>query len=142
MTIMSYSKKKKDEILKEIFRLISKEGLSIVKALDREGMPSRDTFYQWIDQDEVEADNYTRAYEERADIYFEEILDIADKQDKDVYLDQDGVEQTNHNVISRSKLMIDARKWMLGKMNSKKYGDKNTTILEGGEKPIQISFED
>jgi hypothetical protein len=42
-----------------------------------------------------------------------------------------GEEQINHNVIQRNKLQIDARKWMLGKMQPKKYGDKLDVTTDG-----------
>jgi hypothetical protein len=56
-------------------------------------------------------------------LLFDEILSIADKQDKDVD-EVDGIEVINHNVINRNRLQIDARKWVLGKMNPKKYGER------------------
>ena len=71
-------------------------------------------------------------------VIFEDILVIADKQDKDVSINEEGFEVVNHNVHARSKIMIDARKWMLGKMNPKKYGDKIETT---GTQDVTISFK-
>ena len=88
------------------------------------GLIPRNTFYQWIDSDKIKANQYARACEERADLVFEEILSIADDQEDDVGYDNEGNEITNHNVIQRARLRVDSRKWMLGKMNPKKYGDK------------------
>ena len=62
---------------------------------------------------------------------------IADDQENDVYEDEDGREQTNHNVINRAKIRIDSRKWMLGKMNPKKYSDKiQVDTTEFSEQPL------
>lgn len=138
---MSYNQNQKDKILDEIFRLIADEGLSTRKAVTKHGSIKRETFYQWIDDDEQKSDQYARACEDRADEMFDEIIEIADDQRGDVYIDKDGHEQTDHNVIARSKLKVDARKWALSKMQPTKYGDRNTTVLEGGEKTIEISFE-
>jgi hypothetical protein len=81
-------------------------------------------FYKWLNEDENNAKKYARAAEIRSEMIFEEMLDIADKQDKDVYIDADGKERTDHNVIHRNKLQIDTRKWYLSKIMPKKYGDK------------------
>jgi len=137
-----YSEKQKTDIINEICRLIAEEGMSLRKAVIKNNTINRKTFFDWIDKDEYKSNQYARATEDRADLIFEGIFEIADDQENDVYIDKDGIEQTNHNVINRSKLRIDSRKWILSKMIPKKYGDKSTLALEGGEKPIEISFED
>ena len=48
-------------------------------------------------------------------------------------MSEDGKVVTNHNVIQRDRLRVDARKWALSKMNPKKYGDK-VDVTSGGEK--------
>lgn len=98
-------------------------------------MPSSQTFYKWltpndsdtekvIKEKEIKSKQYARACNDRADAIFEECLAIADNQEKDKYTDEHGKEHVNHNVINRSRLRVDTRKWMLGKLNPKKYGDK------------------
>lgn len=86
--------------------------------------PTREGFEQWCDSDADLNSQYARARDARAELIFEECLTIADSQESDVYADADGNEQTNHDVIARAKLRIDTRKWMIGKMQPKKYGDK------------------
>lgn len=151
-----YTNKRKEEIFNQICLEVS-EGEAVRNVLKQEGMPSSKTFYAWMqikpkdkpDTQEVKENRvkqYQDATDERASHIFEEILKIADDQEGDVYYNDEGKECTNHNVISRSKVRIDARKWMLSKLNPKKYGDKidHTT---GGEKittqePVQIVFKD
>lgn len=104
-------------------QMIEIEGISAIKGIKRLGL-STDMFYKWLNEDENNAKKYARAAEIRSEMIFEEMLDIADKQDKDVYIDADGKERTDHNVIHRNKLQIDTRKWYLSKIMPKKYGDK------------------
>lgn len=118
---MAYSEDERNQKLLKIFDIIS-NGQSLRKALEQVKMSSA-TFFEWIDKDSDKAKQYARACEDRADMIFEEILEIADKQDSDV-IEIDGNIVTNHNVINRSRLQVDARKWALSKMNPKKYGDK------------------
>lgn len=137
----TWTKERKENAIKLIFDRIS-DGESVRGILnnerDKKIYPSRILFNEWIDSDENLAIQYVRACEDRADKIFEEILDIADETSNDVVqMDMDGiiVERTNHEVIQRSRLRVDARKWMLGKMQPKKYGDSSSLdITSKGDK--------
>jgi hypothetical protein len=131
---MAYSDKEKNEAFTTICEKIASEGLALRNILKLDGMPRSETFYRWMDADEDKSKQYARACAERSDKMFEDILVIADDQEGDVYKDKEGNEQTNHNVVTRSRLRIDSRKWMLSKLNPKKYGDVSKHILEGGDK--------
>lgn len=125
---------KADEKIKEtkfnsIIKLIE-DGSSLRYSLSSVAMSSR-TFYELIDGNKDKQKQYTRACAIRHDKIFEEIIEIADKQGEDVIIIKDE-QVVNHNVINRNRLQIDARKWMLSKMNPKKYGDK-TEVEHSGE---------
>src|SRR5690606_7118649 len=139
---MAYSIEEIDEMFERIIKGIAEDGESLRSVLQRHSMPSNETFYKWLEADENKSKQYARACEERADFIFEEIMEIADENALDISMDDEGKYTINGEVVQRSRLKVDARKWMLSKMNPKKYGEKNTTILEGGDKPIEISFED
>jgi len=127
---MARQKKTYDKF-KQVIKLIENEGLSLRKACERVKM-GRDVFDSICDEDEKYKNQYARAREKRADMIFEEILQIADSQGDDMGINPiTGEEQINHNVIQRNKLQIDARKWMLGKMQPKKYGDKLDVTTDG-----------
>lgn len=133
---MAYSPEQIESIFKIIIEQI-KEGRSLTSVLKDDSlgvkMPADNTFDKWCDEDEAKMTEYTHAREKRAEKIFEEILEIADKQDADVITNADGEDVVNHNVIQRSRLQIDARKWMLGKMQPKKYGD-SIDVTSGGDK--------
>lgn len=133
---MAYSVTEIEKCFDLICKKITK-GQALRTILKDADMPSSSTFYIWLDSDEIKSKQYARATELRADNIFEDIIDIADDNRKDLLTDKDGNERTNSDVIQRSRLMVDARKWYLSKLNPKKYGDKIETTLEGGDKPIQ-----
>ena len=108
-----------EEILERV-----RGGMSLSKAcIGDDWTPARQTFELWCSQDPALDSEYTCAREARADAIFEECLEISDRQGADV-VTVDGVDVIDHNVIARNKLMIDTRRWMLGKMQPKKYGEK------------------
>lgn len=110
-----------EEILAEVAK---GRGLNTICKNSDDWVPSESTFRYWCDIDADLSAKYAQAREARAEVIFEQCLDIADSQENDVYIDVNGVEQTNHDVIGRAKLRIDTRRWMLGKMQPKVYGDK------------------
>ena len=134
-----------DKAFNRICDFIS-EGNSLNSALELHDTPAKDTFYKWIDHKLLKEpteeqiylcnkrfDQYARAKENRSTVIFEEILEIADRNDFDVIVDDEGKWRVNGEVVQRARLQIDARKWMLGKMQPKKYGDK-IDVTTGGEK--------
>jgi predicted transcriptional regulator len=95
----------------------------------------------WAGEDEAFAKRYARAMDLRTDRMAEEILDIADDGSNDwVEREQDGrtVTVADHEHIQRSKLRVDARKWLMAKMLPKKYGDR-TTIAGDPENPVAVA---
>lgn len=103
------------------------------------GLMSKGTFYQIVDSNEEYKNQYARACEERENSIFEDILVISDDSSADTYTDDDGNEHTNNEAIQRSRLRIDARKWMLSKMRPKKYGDK-VELDNKGEIAVKVSM--
>ena len=75
---------------------------------------------------------YIRARDIQADVLFDEIHQIADTPQKGTKTvrrgegDNSTVETTEADMIEHRRLQIDARKWLIGKMAPKKYGDKQT----------------
>ncbi len=121
---MAYSEEKKEDVFNFILKQIEYNGKSLRSVLKMDGMPSSQTFYVWLENDASKSKQYARACEKRADALFEEILDIADESKMDKKTLDDGKEVVDNEVVQRSRLRIDARKWMLSKMNPKKYSDK------------------
>lgn len=108
----------------EIVCQMIEKGLSLNTILNADDKPiSRTVFYELLNLEAKFNERYARAREIFADSVFEEILDIADESNADLEL-VDGKIVINGEAVQRSRLKIDARKWMLSKLNPKKYGDK------------------
>lgn len=120
---MSYTAADKEKLFKKVLSLIE-AGSSLRSACKQKDTPSISAFLEWCDKDDEKARRYARATITRAEVIFEDILNIADENYKDTYVDGEGIARTDHDVIQRSKLRVDARKWVLAKMHPTKYGDK------------------
>jgi hypothetical protein len=95
------------------------KGDSLKKIFDSDNSPMSNTlFYRLLRENKELNERYARAREIYADSIFDEILDISD------HSEQDHTPFTGTNVIQRDRLRVDARKWILSKLEPKKYGDK------------------
>lgn len=89
-----------------------------------EDMPATSTVCKWLNDRPAFSEQYARAREAQADALFDEILDIADETRHDWSVNERGAEVVNNEAIARSRLRVDARKWMASKLAPKKYGEK------------------
>jgi hypothetical protein len=127
---MSYTIEDITEIFNKILIEIE-SGRALRKILkEDDNMPSTQTFYKWIDEDAEKSKQYARACEVRADAIFDDIIDIADDSSGDKKVIQSG-EVIDSEFVARSRIRIDARKWIASKLNPKKYGDKIDHTSDG-----------
>ena len=115
------------ELTAEICEHIA-QGESLTAICAMEGMPSKTTVYRWLEENEEFRENYTRAREDQAHTFFDEITDISAKV------------ITGELDPQSARVVIDARKWQAGKLRPKVYGDK--TITENTNISIGPSLQD
>lgn len=106
-------------------------------------IPSKTTVLRWAyEPGHPLADQYARAREIGYHAMADEILEIADDSRNDFIerLKQDGEQiLVDHDHISRSRLRIESRKWILSKRLPKIYGDQFT--LKGDkENPLNVAL--
>lgn len=90
--------------------------------------PERRNIYHWCKKHPEFRLQYLQAKEHQIEALVDEILDIADDTSRDTILktnnDGEQVEAYNSEWVNRSRLRIDTRKWLAGKLAPKIYGDK------------------
>ncbi len=108
-------------------------GESLRSICAAEDMPDESTVRLWAvtDRDGF-ATQYAHAREAQMDALAEDILAIADDSAGDIRVDADGHEAPNHELVQRARLRVDTRKWIMSKIAPKRYGDKITQELTGG----------
>lgn len=82
-------------------------------------MPNQDTVHMWLNKDDAFVEQYARACARREDSFFDDLIEIADS------VTADAAE------VAKARVQIDARKWVLSRMNPKKYGDRVQQEVSG-----------
>lgn len=121
------------ELVEEFCRRLSTSERGAAKICREDAdMPSISTLYKWLNEPDKQSfvDMYARAKEEQADFMAERILDIADDSTGDTTVTENGIVE-NREFVNRSRLRVDARKWLLAKLQPRKYGDKLDVTSDG-----------
>ncbi len=104
-------------------------GETLAEICREDGMPAPGTVRYWcvMDQPAGFAVRYARARELQMEAWADAIVAISDDTAKDTHVTtyEGGVERTSPNTewISRSRLKVDSRKWLMSKLAPNKYGD-------------------
>jgi hypothetical protein len=109
------------------------DGESLRRICEDDAMPAKSSVFKWLSEDKAFADQYARAREAQADSWADDIIQISDDGENDTYKDEDGHDRTNQDVIARSRLRVDTRKWLMARMAPKKYGDKIMQEVTGAD---------
>lgn len=117
------------------------DGKSLSSICKEKGMPSTTAVFSWLAKHEQFADAYARAREAQAVKLAEEILEIADETAFDTIDREGGGKSANSEWINRSRLRVDARKWLASKMFPKKYGERIAQEVSGADgSPLTIEI--
>lgn len=119
------------DIADEIIEWIS-QGKTLRDYCRQDGKPHWNTVALWRHKDPEFDVRFTRAREAGADAIAEECLRIADDGINDTYIDDDGKERIDMDVLQRSRLRVETRLKLLAKWFPQRYGDKQTVQHEGG----------
>ena len=109
-------------------------------------MPDKSTIMRWLAKHDDFCDHYARAHEVRAFSLEEEVNEIADDSSNDWMAREfkDGhIEMVpNEEVISRSKLRIETKKWLMSIKAPKRYGKSVALTGPKGEgAALTVTFE-
>lgn len=116
------------------------EGKSLRAVCRADGMPNASTVLRWLeDEDKADfAQQYAAARTRGYQLLADEILEIADQTEFDTIAgDEKHEERPNTEWITRSRLRVDSRKWMLSKMLPKVYGERQV-IAGDPDAPLQM----
>lgn len=114
-------------------------GKTLLQICRDDGMPGASTVRRWVQRGSKETRaKYASARELGIETLADEIVEIADDSSQDEKEIENGRGETytvmNREFAERSKIRIDARKWMLSKLAAHTYGDKieHSGEIKGG----------
>ena len=114
------------------------QGETLRAICEDSAMPSHQTVYRWVAVEPTFRTDYARAREAQMEGWADDIVEIADDATND-YMERIGkggaVERVvDPETVQRSKLRLDARKWLMSKLASRRYGDKVSIDLDANMK--------
>lgn len=92
-----------------------------------ESAPHARTFWKWMEQEEELGQRYARAKAAQLEVLADQLVDLADTDRicEKITVKADGSrEVVILDQVERTKVQIDTRKWLLAKLNPKKYGER------------------
>lgn len=143
----AYSEQDKENIINYIFRRVE-SGMSYFDAVKSPFEPDKDlisssTFHAWITANVSWSNEYSRVSAVRHDRLAEDTIKIADTPLLGIKTveSEKGIFTTKYDNTDRSRLMIGARQWFVGKVASNKYGN-NAGADNAGADTEQPLFND
>lgn len=130
-----------DEITDELCTRLC-EGESLASICEDEHMPTQGTVMRWIGESESFAQRYARARSMQAELLANQIIEIADDGRND-WMEKENEKgevkgwTVNGEAVQRSKLRLEARKWVAAKLLPKKYGEKVEVEHSGEVKSVE-----
>jgi hypothetical protein len=100
------------------------KGLGLKPACRRAGVDASTAMRWATDMSHPFAERYKKARTIGFMLMAEEIIEIADNSEGDLTIDQSGNKVTNHENIQRSRLKVEARKWIVSRMLPHIFGDR------------------
>jgi len=107
-------------------------------------MPNTSTVIEWKNTISEFAEHYARARDVQAELYADDIMDIADDGSND-WIERETTKGNieivlNHEHILRSRLRVDSRKWTLAKLKPGTYGDKVQHANAAGDGNLTVEL--
>lgn len=131
-----------EELAKQICEVTATSSKSLKTICEELDLKPR-MVLDWLSSNKEFSHMYARAKEEQADLLAEEIISIADDSSNDTIKieGRNGklMDAENKEWVNRSRLRVDARKWIASKLKPRKYGDK-IELSGDKENPLTVQI--
>lgn len=131
-TVLEYNQESREAIFDYIVEEIV-EGRPVRQILKDPEAVNASTFFRWLSENKDWQERYARALEVRADYMYDQIYEAAmqKEMDDETTVDHNGIKVVTKDSVQRSRLKVDALKWLAAKMAPEKYGDKIDITSKG-----------
>ena len=123
------------ELVDKICNVIATSTKSLAQACELNGITNK-TFANWLNDPakEYALQSYTRAKDEQKQFMADEIMTLTYRMAQ-ILEDGSLSPQIANAAVSALRVQVDALKWLLSKLDPKKYGDK--LDMTSGDQPLQ-----
>lgn len=139
---MGRPSKYNEEIAEKICEQIALGRSLVAICRDDGGVPNYSTVMRWLKEHDQFRESYERAREDQADFLADEIIELADtcrEGQKRTQKADGSIEIVMGDMVERTRLQIEARKWTAMKLKPKKYGDRQQIEHSSdAENPVQV----
>lgn len=111
------------EVLERLRTEMAK-GTAMDAACALEGMPTSESIYLWIQEEEELFTIFMRAQELWCLAQKDLIIKIADDQTRDFQPDGEGGIKSDNTAVNRDRLRVQTRQWAMTKLAKKHFGDE------------------
>lgn len=122
---------------------------------EHDWFPNPRTIHRWVYESSLLGEDsedekkgfcqmYTKAIEMKCLLLADQTLKIADYSAEDLGVDENGKEFVNNEIVQRSRIRIDTRKWWTAKFYPKVFGEKvavDNTSSDGSMSPKVIQYQ-
>ena len=114
----------------KVLNLMAKEGTGIREAISQTKGIEMFSFFNVIHNSQKYAEQYQRANELRAELINEKMIERIENDTTDYYINDKGVKIPNAVRVQRDRLIYDATKFQLERMNPKKFLNNSSTNIQ------------
>lgn len=97
---------------------------STVTAAAAQFMIKPEKFHSWVMRDPLLTERYEEARKIQAEMMLDEMIQISDDGGNDKIHDDNGRVRVDYDVVQRSRLRLEQRRWHMSKVNPHKFSDK------------------
>jgi hypothetical protein len=129
-----------DEIFETILARLA-DGQTLRQICRDPEMPNRETVVRWTRNDDGRRRMYDQARRDGTDSLADDLVDIAWDTSNDTTVTERGTAVANHEWIARSRLKSETIRFLLMKLNPRRYGDKLPEAIEARQMEIDAQSQ-
>ena len=121
-----------DEIFETICRQLA-DGKTLLQICRDPEMPNRETVRRWIGNDDVRRRLYDQARRDGTDSLADDLVELGWDTSNDTLINENGTPVANHDWLGRVRIKSEIIRFLLAKLNPRRYGDKMPDVIAARE---------
>lgn len=125
-----------DETFETICRRLA-DGKTLLQICRDPEMPNRETVRRWIGNDDGRRRLYDQARRDGTDSLADDLVELGWDTSNDTLINENGTPVANHDWLGRVRIKSEIIRFLLAKLNPRRYGDKMPDVIAAREMDIE-----